>query len=66
MANTHGIDFDAYAAQDLESLDGGLAGLTRRRFLEYCVGLAATMGLPSAVGVRMANAATASISGCTR
>jgi len=53
------IDFDAYAAQDLETLEGGLAGLTRRRFLEYCVGVAATMGLSSVVGVRIANAVTA-------
>jgi hydrogenase small subunit len=61
MRYTHEIDFDAYAEQDLDILEGGLAGLTRRKFLEYCVGIAATMGLSSAVGVRMANAAMASV-----
>lgn len=60
MRTSHEIDFDAYATQDLDTLESGLAGLTRRRFLEYCVGVAATMGLSSVVGVRMAKAAMAS------
>ena len=33
MRYIHEIDFDAYAVQDLDTRDGGLAGLTRRRFL---------------------------------
>ena len=53
------IDFDAYSATELDSYEGGLGGLTRREFLSYCAGIAATMGLSSAAGMRIAEAATA-------
>ena len=59
MRRIHEIDFDSFAAQNLDSCEGSLAGITRRRFLEYCLGVAATMGLSSSIGVRIAEAATA-------
>jgi len=61
MQDTHEIDLASYTAQDLDSYRGGLAGLTRREFLEYCIGIAATMGLSSTVGIRMAEAATSGL-----
>ena len=36
---------------------GRLGGLTRRQMLKFCAGVAATMGLSQAAGVRMALAA---------
>jgi len=57
MRDFHEIDLASYAAQDLDSTTGGLGGLTRRELLQYCVGIAATMGLSSSVGIRMAEAA---------
>ena len=59
MRRMQEIDFDSLAAQDLDTREGSLGGITRRRFLEYCAGVAATMGLSSAIGVRIAEAATA-------
>jgi hydrogenase small subunit len=59
MRRIHEIDFDVFAATDLDTREGSLGGVTRRRFLEYCVGAAATMGFSSVVGVRMAEAAMA-------
>ncbi len=43
---------------DLDSYRGALGGLTRRDFLKYCTGIAATLGLAPEFGVRIANAAT--------
>lgn len=43
---------------DLDSYDGALGGLTRRDFLRYCTGVAATLGLSPALGISIANAAT--------
>lgn len=43
---------------DLDGYVGALGGLTRRTFLKYCTGVAATLGLSPALGVRIANAAT--------
>jgi hydrogenase small subunit len=40
---------------------GALGGLTRREFLRYCTGVAATLGLSSTMGVRIAEAATAPV-----
>lgn len=59
MRRIQEIDFDSFAVQNLDSNVDGFDGITRRRFLEYCVGVAATMGLSSSFGVRMAEAATA-------
>ncbi len=42
------------ASQD----DCTIAGMSRREFTQFCVGVAATMGLPQAMGLRMAEAAT--------
>jgi len=61
MRDTHEIDLASYAAQDLDSTEGGLGGLTRRELLQYCVGIAATMGLSSGVGIRMAEAAASGL-----
>ena len=35
-------EFD-HALQQLDSHEGGLGGLTRRQFLKYCTGVAATL-----------------------
>ena len=43
---------------DLDGSAGALCGLCRRDFLKVCTGIAATLGLPPSVGVRIANAAT--------
>ena len=44
---------------DLDSYSGALGGLKRREFLKYCTGIAAFLGLSPALGVRIADAATA-------
>lgn len=41
----------------LDSYEGGLGGVTRREFLKFCTGIAATMGLPVGMGMRIAEAA---------
>ena len=43
---------------DLDGYKGALGGLNRRDFLKYCTGVAATLGLSSSLGVRIAEAAT--------
>jgi len=43
---------------NLDSFEGALGGLNRRDFLKYCTGVAVTLGLSPAFGVRIANAAT--------
>jgi len=55
------LDLDRYADEDLDTYQGALGGLTRREFLKYCTGIAATMGLSTSAGLRMAEAATAKI-----
>ncbi|MCG6859999.1 MAG: hydrogenase small subunit [Chromatiaceae bacterium] len=50
---------DVYPDADMDAYDGGLGGLTRREFFKYCSGIAATMGLSSVAGIKMAEAATA-------
>jgi len=45
--------------RDPDSYEGTLGGLTRREFLKYCTGVAATLGLSSFMGLRIAEAATA-------
>jgi len=47
------------AIGDLDGHRGSLGGLKRRDFLKVCTGIAATLGLSPALGVRIANAATA-------
>lgn len=53
------IATDARSFGELEGYDGALGGLDRRTFLKFCTGVAATLGLSPALGVRIANAATA-------
>ena len=48
-----------HAVHDLDGYEGALGGLTRRQFLTYCTGVAATLGLSSLMGPRIAAAATA-------
>ncbi|MFZ1643455.1 MAG: hydrogenase small subunit, partial [Candidatus Contendobacter sp.] len=52
-------DLEARTVQDLDGYQGALGGLTRRQFLKYCTGVAATLGLSSLMGIRIAEAATA-------
>ena len=44
---------------DLDGFQGALGGLNRRDFLKFCSGVAATLGLSSCLGTRIAEAATA-------
>jgi hydrogenase small subunit len=44
---------------DLDGYAGALGGLRRRDFLKFCTGVAATLGLSPALGLRIAEAATA-------
>jgi hydrogenase small subunit len=44
---------------DLDGYAGALGGLRRRDFLKFCTGVAATLGLSSSLGIRIAEAATA-------
>ncbi len=44
---------------DLDAFNGSLGGLKRRDFLKFCTGIAATLGLSPALGIRLAEAATA-------
>ncbi|MCB1758047.1 MAG: hydrogenase small subunit, partial [Gammaproteobacteria bacterium] len=48
-----------HAVHDPDGYEGTLGGLTRRQFLTYCTGVAATLGLSSLMGPRIAAAATA-------
>lgn len=43
---------------NLDGYHGALGGLNRRDFLKFCTGVAATLGLSSSLGVRIADAAT--------
>jgi hydrogenase small subunit len=49
--------FDATLGADADRPISRLGGLTRREMLKFCAGIAATMGLSQAAGVRMALAA---------
>ena len=49
---------DAETIGRLDGYDGALGGVTRRDFLKYCTGIAVTLGLSPAWGVRIANAST--------
>ncbi|WP_455201579.1 hydrogenase small subunit [Kaarinaea lacus] len=42
----------------LDNEDSTLGGVTRREFMKFCAGIAATMGLSSTMAVRIAEAAT--------
>ncbi|MBL8247503.1 MAG: twin-arginine translocation signal domain-containing protein, partial [Candidatus Competibacter sp.] len=59
MERVEDHDIKAGAVQDLDGYQGALGGLTRREFLSYCTGVAATLGLSSTMGLRIAAAATA-------
>ena len=50
-------DFDQLLGAADEYI-GSLGGVTRREFLKFCSGVAATMGLSTAAGIRIAEAAT--------
>jgi hydrogenase small subunit len=56
MTDQSPID-DIIRDPDLDRPIPRLGGLTRRRLLQFCAGAAATMGLGSAAGLRMAEAA---------
>jgi len=53
------VDLDAEQIGNLDEYEGALAGMSRREFLTYCTGVAATLGLSPAFGVKIANAAVA-------
>ncbi len=53
------IDFDAYLTEEMDDPVRGFADVTRRDLFKFCAGVAATMGLSSAAGVSMAEAAAA-------
>ncbi|CDI03911.1 hydrogenase 2, small subunit [Candidatus Competibacter denitrificans Run_A_D11] len=53
------VDLETYEIQNPDSYEGALGGLTRREFLKYCTGVAATLGLSALMGIRIAEAATA-------
>ena len=59
MDSVNDYDFEAGSVQDLDGYQRALGGLTRRQFLKYCTGVAATLGLSSWMGIRIAEAATA-------
>lgn len=59
MSSLSDHEVAACATQNLDSYQGALGGLTRREFLKYCTGVAATLGLSSMMGIRIAEAATA-------
>lgn len=50
---------DAGGVGELDSYRGALGGMTRRNFLRFCTGVAASLGLSPAMGVQIANAASA-------
>ena len=54
-------DLEECLLHDLDGYQGALGGLTRREFLNYCTGVAATLGLSSTMGIRIAEAATAPV-----
>ncbi|MCC2113424.1 MAG: twin-arginine translocation signal domain-containing protein, partial [Hyphomicrobiales bacterium] len=58
-ARGHEIDFATVLGDDPDRPLNGIAGLTRRQLLQFCTGVAATMGLSNIAGLRMAEAATA-------
>ena len=43
---------------DLSEYEGSLPGVSRREFMKFCAGIAATLGLPSVMSLRIAEAAT--------
>lgn len=49
---------DITPVNDIDSYEGSIGGITRREFLKFCAGIAATMGLPTAMSLRIAEAAT--------
>ncbi len=57
-------DLSAHRTSDFTDLDGhsgALGGLNRRDFLKFCTGVASTLGLAPALGVRIAEAATSAV-----
>ncbi len=61
MLDASDINLESYEMSNPEGYEGALGGLTRREFLKYCAGVAATLGLPALMGIRIAEAATAKV-----
>jgi NiFe hydrogenase small subunit HydA len=59
MGFVNTTDFATDTVHNPGGYAGALGGLTRREFLTYCTGIAATLGLSSMMGLRIAEAATA-------
>jgi hydrogenase small subunit len=59
MGFVNHADFATGPVENSDDYTGALGGLTRREFLKYCTGVAATLGLSSWMGLRIAEAATA-------
>jgi hydrogenase small subunit len=59
MSFVDDTDLASGTIRNLDGYEGALGGLTRREFLKYCTGVAATLGLSSFMGLRIAQAATA-------
>ncbi len=59
MVHSSDVDLESYEIQNPDGYEGGLGGLTRRQFLKYCTGVAASLGLSALMGIRIAEAATA-------
>ena len=49
----------ANGSHSLPATESTIGGMNRREFAKFCAGVAATMGLPQAAGLRMAEAAAA-------
>ncbi len=53
----HDIDLDTHLGDQTDAPLDRVNGITRRQLLRFCAGVAATMGLSTAAGLRMAEAA---------
>ena len=58
MSTSELFDVLADTEDDALDVDGSLGGISRREFLKFCAGIAATLGLPTAMSFRIAEAAT--------
>ena len=52
------FESEHFSQTNLDDTIGTLGGITRRNFMKFCVGIAATLGLPASMGVRIAEAAS--------
>jgi hydrogenase small subunit len=53
----HDIDIDTHLGDQTDAPLDRVDGISRRQLLRFCAGIAATMGLSTAAGIRMAEAA---------